>query len=170
VPNGQIPHAKVGATQQLLAIPADTTSSPSTTNYITGTTNTFTIALSDVEDVFTTAQLSTLLNTLGIQSVPLDVVRLGSAQAYAKTITAKQAAPLSGIRDVAALSNAINPLDPLSFWAYSGWSRKRIVEGFEDMKPVPVAAKIPGFIIPKPIVPKKPPPSTNSNGGLVSIG
>ena len=170
VPNGQIAYAKVGATQQLLAVPPDTTSSPSTTNYITGATNTFTIALSDVEDVFTTAQLSTLLNTLGIQSVPLDVVRLGSSSEYGKTITAKQAAPLSGITDVSVLSNAINPKDPLSFWAYSGWSRKRIIEGFEDMKPVPVAAKIPGFIIPKPVVPKKPPPSTNSNGGLVSIG
>jgi len=167
VPNGQIPYVKVGATQQLLAIPADTTSSPSTTNYKTGTSDTFTIALSDVEDVFTTAQLSTLLNTLGIQSVPLDVVRLASLPEYANTIKAKQAAPLTNI---SMLSNALNPKDPLSFWAYAGWSHKFIIEGFEDMKPVPVAAKIPGFIIPKPVVPKKPPPSTNSNGGLVSIG
>jgi hypothetical protein len=57
----------------------------------------------------------------------------------------------------------------LSFWTYAGWSRKKIIEGFEDMKPVPVAANIPGFVIPKAVVPKKPPPSTNSNGGLVNI-
>lgn len=29
---------------------------------------------------------------------------------------------------------------------------------------------IPGYIIPKPIVPKKPSPATNSNGGLLVIG
>jgi hypothetical protein len=68
------------------------------------------------------------------------------------------------------LANATNPKDILSFWVHGGWSRKLIVEGFEDMKPVPVASNIPGFVIPEPVAPKKPPPSTNSNGGLVNIG
>jgi hypothetical protein len=164
VPNGQIAYAKVGSTQQLLQIPADATGSPSTTNYNTGTSNTFTIALSSMDDVFTTTQLSTLLNTLGIQSVPIDVLRLASLEEHSKTLT--------NLRDPSSLAdlvNATNPADPLSFWSHAGWSRKLIVEGFENMKPVPVAANIPGFIIPKAVVPKKPPPSTNSNGGLVNI-
>jgi hypothetical protein len=73
-------------------------------------------------------------------------------------------------QDLKELSNATNSEDPLSFWTHAGWSRKLAIEGFQDMKPVPVAAPIPGYIIPKPVAPKKPPPSTNSNGGLVNIG
>jgi hypothetical protein len=165
VPNGQVAYAKVGSTQQLLQVPADATGSPTTTNYKTGTSNTFTIALSSMEDIFTTAQLSTLLNTLGIQSVPLDVLRLASTSEHVNTLT-----KASSANTVNNLANATNPKDPLSFWTYAGWSRKLIIEGFENMKPVPVAANIPGFVIPTPVVPKKPPPSTNSNGGLVNIG
>jgi hypothetical protein len=160
VPNGQVAYAKVGSTQQLLQVPADATA-----NYNTGTSNTFTIAIGSMEDTFTTAQMSTLLNTLGIQSVPIDVLRLAAEPEHVKTLTNPP-----GANSVADLSNATNPKDPLSFWTHAGWSRKRIIEGFEDMKPVPVAANIPGFVIPKAVVPKKPPPSTNSNGGLVNIG
>jgi hypothetical protein len=164
VPNGQIAYAKVGSSQQLLQVPPDGIGSPTTTNYKTGTSNTFTIAMTSMEDVLTTAQMSTLLNTLGIQSVPLDVLRLASAPEHAKTLTNPPE-----VNTVNNLANATNPKDPLSFWTHAGWSRKLIIEGFEDMKPIPVAAKIPGFVIPKAVVPKKPPPSTNSNGGLVSI-
>lgn len=164
VPNGQVAYAKVGSTQQLLQIPPDGTGSPTTTNYKTLTSNTFTIALNSIEDVFTTAQLSTLLNTLGIQSVPMDILRLAAAPEHTKTLT-NPPAPTT----VNDLANATNPKDPLSFWTHAGWSRKLIIEGFEDMKPIPVAANIPGFVIPKAVVPKKPPPSTNSNGGLVNI-
>ena len=166
VPQGQVAYAKVGSTQQLLQVPPDAVGSPTTSNYLNGTSNTFTIALSSMEDVFTTAQLSTLLNTLGIQCVPIDILRLGDTAHHVKTLT-NPGDPTTLFN----LSNATNPTDPLSFWTYAGWSRKQIIksEGFQDMKPVPVAADIPGFIIPKAIVPKKPPPSTNSNGGLVNI-
>jgi hypothetical protein len=44
------------------------------------------------------------------------------------------------------------------------------IEHFQDAAPVPLATPIPGFVIPPSVVPKKPPPSANSNGGLVSIG
>jgi len=165
VPNGQIAYAKIGSTQQLLQVPPDAAGTPSTTTYKTSSSNTFTIAMGSMEDTFTSAQLSTLLNTLGIQSVPMDILRLASVKAHVTTLT-NPPAP----QDISALSNATNPADPLSFWTYAGWSRKKIIEGFEDMKPVPVAGNIPGFIIPKAVVPKKPPPSTNSNGGLVNIG
>ena len=38
------------------------------------------------------------------------------------------------------------------------------------LTPSPMPKQIPGYTIPKSIIPKKPPPSTNSNGGLVHIG
>jgi len=44
------------------------------------------------------------------------------------------------------------------------------IERFQDAAPVPLATPIPGFVIPSPVIAKKPPPSANSNGGLVSIG
>jgi hypothetical protein len=165
VPEGQIAYVKIGATQQLLQVPPDAPGAPSTTTYKTLSSNTFTIAMGSMEDTFTSAQMSTLLNTLGIQCVPLDILRLASVKEHLKTLT--NPIPAAQLSD---LSNATNSADPLSFWTHAGWSRKLIIEGFENMKPVPVAAKIPGFIIPKPVVPKKPPPSTNSNGGLVNIG
>jgi hypothetical protein len=42
-------------------------------------------------------------------------------------------------------------------------------EGFEEAAPIPPATPIPGFIIPKPVAPKKPSPKMNSNGGLVTV-
>jgi len=123
-----------------------------------------------MSDTFTADQVSTLLNTLGVQSVPLDILRLACTKEHIDTLTPLPSGKYKPLSSLAELSNATNGADPLSFWTYAGWSRKLIErEGFEDMKPVPVAANIPGFIIPTPVVPKKPPPSTNSNGGLVNI-
>jgi hypothetical protein len=42
----------------------------------------------------------------------------------------------------------------------------RIIDGFENIS---VSSPIPRFTVINPIVPKKPSPSTNSNGGLVNI-
>ena len=71
-------------------------------------------------------------------------------------------------------AKATNVNDLLSYWIYGGWSRKLIIEGFENPPPPPgpgpIPRAIPGFIIPKVVIPKAPHPSTNSNGGLVSIG
>jgi hypothetical protein len=159
VPSGQIAYARVGSTDQLLNIPET-----SVLTCKTGNSNTFTVALSSIDTILTTAHLSTLLNKLGVQCVPIDVLRLACKPEYIKTLNAQDAPA-----NLSDLSNAINPPDPLSFWKYAGWSRKLIIDGFQDVPRVPVAAAIPGFIIPSPVVPKKPPPSTNSNGGLVSI-
>lgn len=41
----------------------------------------------------------------------------------------------------------------------------RVIDGFDDMQNSP----IPRFVKTPPIVPNRPPPSTNSNGGLVNI-
>lgn len=159
VPNGQVPYAQIGSTQQLLMVPDS-----DKPNYRDKSSNTFKIALSPVDYVLSVNEISTLVNALGIQCVPIDVIRLGATQEHLDTLDNK----IDPV-DIASLSNPTNPKDPLSFWTYGGWSRKLIIEGFEDAAPVPIAAPIPGFVIPKPVVPKKPPPSTNSNGGLVSI-
>ena len=169
VPSGQMPYVKVAATQQLLQLP-----DANVADYLSSTSSVFTIALSSMSESFTAEQVGILLNSLGIQSVPLDILRLACTKDHENTRTPRQTVSSTGLYKpnptLDMLSNATNSADPLSFWTYAGWSRKRIeTEGFEDMKPVPVAANIPGFIIPAPVVPKKPPPSTNSNGGLVNI-
>jgi hypothetical protein len=128
----------------------------------------------------TPAQVSTLLNTLGIQCVPLDVVNLSNTEAHQKTV-ATSIAPETNIRSVTTLTKlaaSINDADPLSFWGYAGWSWKNLqdytpsskTEGFEDT-PAPILppGPIPGFVIPKPLAPKKPAASLNSNGGMISI-
>ena len=107
-----------------------------------------------------------LLNTLGIQCVPMDVVRLSALAEHEKTIK------MVGTRNpsnFSELANQVNVLDPLSFWAYAGWSRKLMIEGFENPPAITPAQPIMGYIIPQPVVPKRPPPSTNSNGGLINI-
>jgi hypothetical protein len=120
IPQGAVPPVKIGATTQLMNIPE-----ASRSNYITdtnGTASVFTIAMSDVEDTFSNAQLHTLMNVLGIQCVPLDVVRLAAR--------CKHASALNGvipIRQLSDLSNSMNDEDPLSFWTYAGWSHKLIV-------------------------------------------
>ena len=157
VPNGQVPYAQVGSTTQFLMIPDSEKD-----NFKEKSSNTFKVALTTTDYVLTTNEMSTLLNTLGIQCVPIDVVRLGDASCHINTVITKSQAP-----DLIALSNATNSASTLSFWTYAGWSRKNIIEGFNTN--VPVSAPIPGFIIPNSVVPKKPHPSMNSNGGLVSI-
>lgn len=158
-PTGQVAYAQVGSTIQILNV-----GSSDQMNYKTKTSNTFTIALSDVEYTFTMTEANKLLNILGVQCVPMDVVRLSADPQHEKSIQlAGKSQP-----SLTDLSNANNSSDILSFWSHAGWSRKLIIESFEN--PSPVALPIPGFIIPKPVTPKKPPPSTNSNGGLVVIG
>jgi hypothetical protein len=161
VPPGQIPYAQMGATTQLLNI-----GSADQPNYIQTSSNTFKIAISDLEVTLSNAQLHTLMNTLGIQCVPIDVIAAAAKKDHANTIKTTNKGPKT-IKD---LSNSMNDKDPLSFWAFAGWSHKLIVEGFQDAAPVPLASPIQGFIIPPAVVPKRPPASTNSNGGLVSIG
>lgn len=152
--------AQVGAASQLLNIPS------TDKDYVKTTANIFTIAMPDVNYSYSPTDISTLINTQGIQCAPLDVLTLAALPEHEKTIGDTTAVSLT------KLSNLTNQNDPLSFWKYAGWSRKHMtadppIEGFQNM--VPVAAPIPGFVIPTPIVPKKPHPSMNSNGGLVSI-
>jgi len=160
VPQGQIPYVQVGSTTQLLNI-----GQADQPNYIQTSSNTFKIAMNSVENTLSNAQINMLMNILGIQCVPIDVVAAAAKDDHAFTI--RNYKDPKTIKD---LSNSMNDKDPLSFWAFAGWSHKLIVEGFQDVAPVPPATPIQGFVIPPAVIPKRPPPSTNSNGGLVSIG
>jgi hypothetical protein len=141
----------------------------------------FCIAIGSPDFVYTPAQVSKLLNTLGVQCVPLDVIGLGISAAHTNTMKLAQtpATNFSSLKTLNNMYNLTDEKDILSFWTYTGWSMKMISsgtqgfqdykEGFEETAPVPPATPIPGFIIPKPVPPKQPSAKMNSNGGLVSI-
>lgn len=163
-PLGQMAYATVGESIQLLKIPSATQA-----NYLDGTSNTFHISMTDVEYTYTNNDLLMLLNTLGVQCIPMDVVALSALKEHENTIKIRDTVPPNST-PLQALSVGLNVNDPLSFWAKAGWSRKFIItEGFENPSPVVLPKPIPGYIIPKPVIAKRPPPSTNSNGGLVNI-
>ena len=152
--------ATIGDASQLLTL-----STAQQTTYA-GIMNVYKIALcppENLDSVVTVANLSILLNKLGINSIPLDVLRLGSKDCHGPSIV--NTLP-KNLDDLANGTSGKNTTDPLSFWSYAGWSKKLIKENFANYVK---AEPIPGFIIPNPVVPKKPSPSTNSNGGLVSI-
>lgn len=166
VPSGQMAYATVGESQQLLKIPSN-----SQADYKDKTSNTFHISMTDVEYTYTHNDLLMLIDNLGIQCIPMDVVALSALKEHENTIKIRDTIP-SGMTALQSLSVAINPKDPLSYWAKAGWGRKFIItgtEGFENPIPVLPPTPVPGYIIPNPVIAKKPPPSTNSNGGLVNI-
>ena len=162
VATGQVAYAQVGAVSQLLNI-----GSTDQANYIKGTAsasaNSFKICLGAVDYTYKTTELNTIMNLLGIQCVPMDVIALSGLAAHINTIK-KHTAPAT-LND---LANPSNPDDPLSYWIHAGWSRKLIIEGFISGS-IPSAVPIQGFITPAVIVPKAPSPATNSNGGLVNV-
>ena len=141
----------------------------------------FCIAIGSPDFAYTPAQVALLLNTLGVQCVPLDVIGLGISANHIATMKLSQtpATNFSSLTTLNNMYNLTNEKDILSFWTYTGWSMKMISsgtqgfqdykEGFEEAAPVPPAKPIPGFIIPKPVAPKQPSPKMNSNGGLVSV-
>jgi len=159
--SASVAYATIGDASQLLLL-----SDAQISSYV-AMTNVYKIAISpleDVEPVLTVPNLSKLLNKLGVNSIPLDVLRSGATEAHKASIVQK---PADSLQKLADGTSAINTADPLSFWSYGGWSRKLgATEGFTNYAK---AEPIPIFTIPRPVVPKKPSPSTNSNGGLVSI-
>ena len=156
------PYAQVGAVSQLLNI--GTIDMP---NYIHGNTasssNTFKIALGDINTPISVKDMNTLLNLLGIQCVPIDVLGLASVPIHAKT---KIGTPIT-ITDLATYTTSA---DVLSFWGMqSGWSRKYMngdstVDSNTQQFPV---LTIQGFIIPTATPPSAPSRSTNAAGGSI---
>jgi hypothetical protein len=155
-------YCEVGAIQQLLAIGAS--DQPA---FQKSASNKFKIALGSPDYQYSVAQVNFLLNTLGVQCVPLDLLTLSQSSEYIKTLNLKNTPP----KTLNDLANALNPADILSFWTHGGWSWRLIpqIEGFEEAAPVPPAVPVTGFTIPPPVAPKKPAPSMNSNGGIVKI-
>ena len=163
--------AQVGISKQLLNI--GSTDKPA---YQKNSISVFKIALAPPDYKYTVAEMNMLLNELGVQCIPIDVIALGLLREHTKTLRSTRL-PTT----LAALSIATNSNDPLSFWTYSGWSWKNIIqskmkqgfqdykEGFEEKAIVKPTEPIPGFIIPTPQAPKKPSSTLNSNGGLVNI-
>ena len=133
--------------------------------FIQGTTsasaNTFKIALGPVNYTYTTAELNILLNQLGIQCVPMDVIGLSALPEHQRTLNTIQEPQLAN------LSLYTNDKDPLSFWTYGGWSRKLLTD--EPTTNQLLLSPIQGYIIPSAVAPTAPSIKTNSNGGLVSI-
>jgi hypothetical protein len=74
--------------------------------------------------------METLLNTLGVQCVPLDVLSLGAnpnhAAANAEILTNKPTSTTGFSRVDLSTDNSTSKKDPLSYWYYAPWSFKNI--------------------------------------------
>jgi hypothetical protein len=179
-------YAQVGDLRQFLGVGPDSADSGGpkpTSEFQSSTLAKFTIALTPPEVPITVNEMSKLINTLGVQCVPLDVLALGQLDTHVATMQWKSRAvnnvPNATPTTIAHLSDLRpdNSPDLLAFWTYTGWSRKSIVTGFQDYKSegfedvaAPIKAQpIPGYIIQNPKRPNKPSPTMNAAGGIVSI-
>lgn len=179
-------YAQIGDLSQFLGVGPDSPDSGGpkpTSEFQSSTLAKFTIALAPPEVPITVNEMSKLINTLGVQCVPLDVLALGQLDAHVATMQWKSRSPnnvpnatpttLAHLSDL----RPDNSPDLLAFWTYTGWSRKSIVTGFQDYKSegfedvaAPIKAQpIPGYIIQNPKRPNKPSPTMNAAGGIVSI-
>ena len=153
-PSSPPAYVHVGALSQLLNI-----GSTDKGAYVTGSSATFKIAIGDINKPISVSDINTLLNQLGIQCVPIDVIALSATPDHETTI--KKYNPAKSLND---LANPSNQKDPMSFWINSGWSRKLIIG---DTRTGDTPEPIQGFIIQTAVVPVKPPISTNSAGGAL---
>ena len=118
ITSGGVAYAKIGNLNDFLTVPGTTPTA--TADFTQGTLITYTIALSEVNYNITTSNLNILLNTLGIHSVPIDVIFYGETTKHADT--KKNMKPSSQLALI-DLTRASNTEDPLSYWTYAGWSR-----------------------------------------------
>ena len=127
VANGGSRYIKVASTDQII-----NTAVSERAGYATGCSSVFTISLAPPEYEYTNAKMETLLNTLGVQCVPLDVLSLGTnpnhAAANAEILTNKPITATGFTRVDLSTDNSISKKDPLSYWYYAPWSFKNIVE------------------------------------------
>lgn len=129
VAQGGSRHIKVASTDQILNISSTGSPTPQST-YATGCSSVFTISLAPPEYVYTNANMETLLNTLGVQCVPLDVLSLGAnpnhAAANAEILKNKPISTSGFSRVDLSTDNSTSKKDPLSYWYYAPWSFKNI--------------------------------------------
>jgi hypothetical protein len=125
VANGGSRYIKVASTDQII-----NTAVSERAGYATGCSSVFTISLAPPEYEYTNAKMETLLNILGVQCVPLDVLSLGTnpnhASANAEILRNKPITTPGFTRIDLSTDNSISKKDPLSYWYYAPWSFKNI--------------------------------------------
>jgi len=100
--------------------------------YTTRTTSAkFTISIAEPEYDYNNTKMEKLLNVLGVQCVPIDVLGFGTNPNHA---TANSTIP----DNLVDLSNDVttSKTDPLAYWYYAGWSFKNIQEPTPGGQPV----------------------------------
>lgn len=114
-PAGTNIYATVGSTSDFLSLTTTARSSfPSTNN------NIYTIALGPVEETLSMANVTVLLVALGIQSIPMDVIRLGEHPNHTAALAAAaRIRPLS----LNAIVAPPNLTDQLGYWIWAGYYR-----------------------------------------------
>jgi hypothetical protein len=115
-PSGTIMHAKVGSPSDFLSLSGDML-----TNFPSNNRNIYIIALGPVEQTLTMGtgnQLDTLITARGIQSVPMDVIRLGEHPNHIETVKNKVSTP-----SFDQITNPSSTKDQLSYWTYAGYYR-----------------------------------------------
>jgi len=129
VAQGGSAHIKVASTDQILTISSTGSPTPQST-YATGCSSVFTISLAPPEYDYTNSKMETLLNTLGVQCVPLDVLSLGinpnHATAKDEILRNKPTSTTGFSRVDLSTDNSTSMKDPLSYWYYAPWSFKNI--------------------------------------------
>jgi hypothetical protein len=151
VPNGQVAYCQIGSIGDYDTIPGDTVQS-----FVDSSRVYFKIAMGPVEMTdITVDQLERLMNELGIQCIPLDLLHFATQKTHLTTL--KDNFPADTPQK---LSQASNPKDVLSFWKIAGWSRKPFSTD---------PATTIDFVIPTPVTPRAPDASANSNGGQLVV-
>ena len=129
VANGGQAFIKVASTDQIINLSSTGSPTPQE-SYATGCSSVFTISLAPPEYEYTNAKMETLLNILGVQCVPLDVLSLGTnpnhAAANAEILRIKPITTPGFSRVDLSTDNSTSKKDPLSYWYYAPWSFKNI--------------------------------------------
>jgi len=129
VATGGLASIKVASTDQIINLSSTGSPTPQAT-YATTCSSVFTISLAPPEYDYTNAKMETLLNTLGVQCVPLDVLSLGAnpnhAAANVDILTNKPTSTTGFSSADLSKDNSSSKKDPLSYWYYAPWSFKNI--------------------------------------------
>jgi hypothetical protein len=134
VATGNTAYIKVASTDQIINLSSTGSSTGSPTpqaTYAASCSAKFTISLAPPEYDYTNAKMETLLNTLGVQCVPLDVLSLGANPNHAAANAEIFKIKPTPIRLDLSKDNSSSKKDPLSYWYYAPWSFKNIANYVE---------------------------------------
>ena len=136
----------------------------------------FTLAIREPEYDYSSSDLEILLNKLGVQCVPIDVLANAANPNHvaARAESAKYTTDHNPLNIVdLSIDTTTSTKDPLSYWYYAGYSIKNLSTTPASTGPHnrrANASMIPFYTIPSPATPQQPSAATNANGGLLSIG